>query len=70
MPSAAAEHHDANVGIGLRPADGLVELLQQLLADASSLVRPVEPDARDVPLDLVLDRLDLDSNRHASPPFA
>ena len=49
--------------------DGLVELLQQLLADGILLVRAVEPDAGDVTLDLVLDRLDLDSDRHAQPPF-
>ena len=67
---AAAEDHDADLGVGLRPAHGLVELLEKLLADGVLLVRAVEPDAGDVTVDLVLDRLDLDSDRHANPPLS
>ena len=66
---AAAEHHDANVGVGIRPADCFVELLQKLLADGVHLVWTVEPDAGDVTVDLVLNRLDLDSDGHANPPL-
>ena len=63
-PLAAAEHHHPDVVVGLGPLHGLVQLLQQLLADRVALVRPVEPDSRDVPVDFVLDRLDFDCTGH------
>jgi hypothetical protein len=60
----AAEHDDAH----LRPVDRLPELLHELGAYAVPLVRPVEPDARDVVLDVVLDRVGLESLGH-TPSF-
>ena len=57
---APADDHDANLADRHPPAHRLVELLEKLLADGVLLVRAVEPDAGDVALDLVLDRLDLD----------
>ena len=65
---AAAEDHHPDLVVGLGPLDGLVELLQELLADRVALVRPVEPDSRDVPVDFVLDRLDFDCTGIESPP--
>ena len=54
---AAADHHDANVVVVLGPLPRPIELVQQLLADRVAFMRAVEPDPRDVPVDLVLDRL-------------
>ena len=63
-PIAAADDDHADVRVLLGADPGLVELLEQLLAHGVALVRAVQPDARDVAVDFVLDRLDFDCNRH------
>jgi hypothetical protein len=60
---AAPDHHDTDVVVLLGPLPRPIQLVQQLLADRVALVRAVEPDPRDVPVDLVLDRLGFD-DRH------
>ena len=64
----AADHHHAHVRIFLGPDAGLVELLEQLLADRVALVRSIQPDSRDVPVYFVLDRFDFDGDRHRFLP--
>src|SRR5439155_12213513 len=68
LPAADDQHADVVVLLG--PDARLVQLLEELLADRVLLVRTVEPDSGDVPVDLVLDGLGLDYTRHSASPFA
>ena len=67
VPLAAADHHDPDVVVLLGALPRLVQLLQELLADRVALVRAVQPDTRDVTVDLVLDRIGFDGTRHDAP---
>src|SRR5205085_6463811 len=65
---AAADHDHPHLRVVLGADTRVVELLEQLLADGIALVRSVQPDARDVSVDFVLDRLDLDDTWHDRLP--
>jgi len=61
---AAAENHHPDVVVLLGPDPRLVELLEELLAHGVELVRTIEPDSGDVPVDLVLNGLGFHCTRH------